>query len=266
MATQFIQFEDSSIRFNDQGKGIPIILLHGYLESLEIFSDFAESIKSFCRVICIDLPGHGHSQLINQTASTEQMADAVNAVVEQLNLEKVVVIGHSMGGYAALAFAEKYENKLLGFGLFHSVSWADLPEKRINRLREIELVKSGKKDLIIKSSIPNSFATNNLQMFNAEIEFALNIAAATPDEGIIAALNAMMNRPDRTTILQQLSVPVFFAVGMKDNYIPSDKLLALASLAKNRHIAIFENSGHMGFMEEKMHAHDELECYLKSIG
>jgi pimeloyl-ACP methyl ester carboxylesterase len=265
MTTQFINYKGANVRFSDQGTGTPVVLLHGYLESLEIYSDFAENIKSFCRVICIDLPGHGKSQVIDYTASTEQMGDAVNAVIEYLKLNKVVVIGHSMGGYAALAFAEKFGSKLLGFGLFHSVSWADLPEKRANRLREIELVKLGKKALIAHNNIPNGFASDNHEVLKNEIDKAIKIAAATSDEGIIAALNAMMDRPDRTEVLTQLAVPVFFAVGLKDNYIPSDKLLALTSLVSKRYVAVFENSGHMAFVEEKERAADELECYLRSL-
>jgi pimeloyl-ACP methyl ester carboxylesterase len=258
-----IVYNTVNIRFSDEGKGKPVVLLHGYLESLEIWYPFANELIKKYRIIAIDMPGHGKTGTLNRTASVEYMAECVKAVLDHLKIDKSVIIAHSMGGYAMLAFAELWPERLNGIGLFHSVSWADLPEKREARDREIELVKQGKKQLIFNVNVPKGFANDNLVKFSNEIENAKIIAANTIDEGIIAALNGMKNRKDRTAVLEKISVPVFFGVGKKDNYIPIEKLMSLTILPKIKYIAVFENSGHMGFIEEKEYAVDEIEQFLE---
>lgn len=263
MKTYNIPYKSINIRYSDEGQGKTVVLLHGYLESLEIWSPFATELANNNRVIAIDLPGHGQTGTSNGMPNVEFMAECVKAVLDQLQITKTVLIAHSMGGYAMLAFAELWPEKLLGIGLFHSISWADLPEKREARDREIELVKQGKKQLIFNVNIAKGFADDNLKLFKDEIERAKQIAANTTDDGIIAALNGMKDRKDRTFILEQIQVPVFFGIGKKDNYIPMEKLMALTILPRNKHITIFENSGHMGFIEEKDFAIDELEQFLE---
>lgn len=252
-----------SIRYSDKGAGNPVVLLHGYLESLEIWSDFNSLLSRSYRVICVDLPGHGRSGFWNEYASMEDMAQAVVEVLDSLKIQKAVVIGHSMGGYATLAFAELYPDRLAGFGLFHSVCWSDLPEKQVNRQREIDLIKQGKKDLIVATNIPNAFASSNLDSLADEIDKSKIIALQTTNEGIIAALQGMINRKDRTHVLSQATVPVFFGVGLKDNYIPFEKLLELTELVQRKHVAVFLESGHMAFIEEPKQALSEINSFLK---
>ncbi len=263
MKIKKIIFKTKTVRFAAQGKGKAVVLLHGYLESLEIWNGFADELAKKFQVIAIDLLGHGKSDTINGEASVELMAESIKAVLDYLKIEKAVIIGHSMGGYAMLAFAEMYPEKTIGISLFHSITWDDLPEKREARDREIELVKQGKKNLIINVNIPKSFADDNLEKFKAQLEKAKHIGSETSDEGIIAALNAMKARKDRTYILEKIKVPVFFAIGKKDNYIPVDKLMRLTLLPKKKYVAFFENSGHMGFIEEKDYALDEIENFLE---
>jgi pimeloyl-ACP methyl ester carboxylesterase len=262
MAINNIIYKNTKIRFSENGNGKCVVLLHGYLESLEIWNGFADELAKKFRVIAIDLPGHGDSGTFSGSASVQQMAEAVKAVLDSLKIEKSVIFGHSMGGYAMLAFAESWPERVAGISLFHSISWADLPEKREARDREIELVKQGKKNLIYNVNVPKGFANDNLEKFKTEVEWAKIIASKTSDDGIIAALNAMKARPDRTSVLEKIDVPVFFAIGKKDNYIPVEKIMALTVLPKHKYVSVFENSGHMGFIEEKNFAVDEMDQFL----
>jgi pimeloyl-ACP methyl ester carboxylesterase len=263
MQTDVISYKSVNIRYSAQGKGDAIILLHGYLESLEIWNGFADELAKNYLVVSIDLPGHGKSGILGNDMTIDQMAECVNAVVFHLSICNAVVIGHSMGGYVALAFAKLWPENTAGVGLFHSITWADLPEKREARDKEIEFVKQGKKQLIFNVNIPKGFADDNLEKFKSEVDYAKSIASATTDEGIIAALNAMKNRKDRTNLLEKLEVPVFFGIGLKDNYIPSEKIFALTSLPDRKHVSVFENSGHMGFIEEREYAVDEIDNFMK---
>ena len=263
MQTSVISYKSVNIRYSANGKGDAVVLLHGYLESLEIWNGFADDLAKKYLVVAIDLPGHGQTGIINNDLTVEQMAEFVKAVLFHLSIENAVIIGHSMGGYATLAFAKMWPENVQGIGLFHSVTWADLPEKREARDREIELVKQGKKQLIFNANVPKCFANDNLEKFKPEVDFALLVASSTSNEGIIASLNAMKARKDRTNLLEKLEVPVFFGVGMKDNYIPAEKLMAITTLPDRKQISIFENSGHMGFIEERTFAVDEMESFLQ---
>jgi pimeloyl-ACP methyl ester carboxylesterase len=263
---QTIEYKGGNIRFLVQGKNeFPVVLLHGYLEALDIWGDFATELAKKCQVISIDLPGHGETDTFNGSATIEQMGETVKVVLDELNIDKAVIIGHSMGGYAMLAFYEENPDRVLGMGFFHSVSWADTDEKRANRDREIELVKQGKQNLIFNTNIPKGFADDNLKPFYKEVEHARQIALQMDDESIIAVLEGMKARKDYTYLVEQTKVPLLFVVGLKDNYIPSDKLLALAAKAPKSQVVILENSGHMGFIEEKELAFDEVEDFLSTV-
>jgi len=247
---QFLQFKNYNLRYRDKGKGNTVVLLHGYLESLETFETFANDLSRLARVITLDLPGHGLSELNVESCSVEDMADAVDALALHLQLKKINIIGHSMGGYVALAYADKYTSKLESFCLFHSSPNADTDEKKANRQREIELVLQGKKELICKTNIPNTFSNRNQTKFAHEIERITQIACKTPDNGIIAALEAMMNRPDRNHVLKALNMPKVSIIGKEDNFIPM-KVAGEIAKANNLTPFVLQTSGHMGFIEQR---------------
>jgi len=158
------------IRYSDQGAGSVCVLLHGYLESIDTFDAITSELSKRARVICIDLPGHGKSVFKQENVSIDDMADAVNTVIQHLNVDNVHMLGHSMGGYVALAYADKYADKLASFSFLHSTANADSEEKRANRVREIELIRKDKKELICGTAVPNTFSKKNQKAFAEEIE------------------------------------------------------------------------------------------------
>lgn len=249
-----INYKNISIRFDDGGEGIPVVLLHGYLESLNIWDGIACKLSEKYRVIAIDLPGHGETGIIEEASSMEFMAETVKVVLDYLQIEKCILFGHSMGGYATLAFLERYPERLLGFSLFHSKPQADTEVAVENRRRSIGLIQQGKKKLIVNTNVPNSFANDNIDKFKDELEFAKKIAMHTPDEGIIAALKGMMHRPSREKILFGTSLPFLFILGKKDNFLPFNDIYSLTKMPAKGEYLILENSGHMGFIEEKENA------------
>jgi len=263
--TGTVKFREANLRFRDEGRGDVVVLLHGYLESLDIWGTFAEELAIYFRVISVDLPGHGQSGEYTQVDTMAVMADAVKHILDHLNIGRAVIIGHSMGGYATLAFAEIFPEITIGYCLFHSHALSDSEDKKVNRDREIELVRAGKKMQFIDVNIPKAFADDNLQRLTVEVEHARKIAAATPDHGIICALEGMKSRPDRRRVLRESIVPVMIVAGRKDNYIPFEIYEQHLNLAPKHHILILENSGHMGFIEEKDKALDGILRFLKEI-
>jgi pimeloyl-ACP methyl ester carboxylesterase len=164
------------------------------------------------------------------------------------------MVGHSLGGYVTLAFLANYPEKLEAFSLFHSHPFSDSEQVKENRQREINLVEQVKKKVIINTNIPKAFANDNLETFKGEVEWARQIALNTPGEGIIANLKAMMNRPDRSELVKNTDKPFLLIAGLKDNYINYEQIIPKIVLPEKGALVTFENSGHIGFVEEKDNA------------
>lgn len=245
-----VPFHTSSVHFDDLGSGKVIVLLHGYLETMDIWSEFAQQLAKTFRVITIDLPGHGKSGKVAEVHDMDLLADAVNSVLTFARVDKCFMVGHSMGGYVTLSFMAKYRYKLLGISLFHSTPFADSEEKKANRDREIKLLREGRKEIIINNSVPNGFATDNLEKLAKEVARAKAIGNQNSEEGIIAILEGMKTRPDRQNMIKETGLPILFILGKKDNHIPYDLMYSVAQRSSSGEILSLENSGHMGFIEE----------------
>jgi len=238
---KFIKLQSVKVRFMDEGEGFPIILLHGYLESIEIWDSFSSLLINHYRLIRIDLLGHGKSGIGGKASTMELMAKSTLAIMDYLKINKAFMLGHSLGGYVALAFLELFPDRLNGLCLFHSHPFADMPETIKKRKREIDLIIEGKKDLICNVNIPNAFANDNLDKFKKEIDFAKEIARNTPDTGIIAALNGMMDRSDRSKVLTETNLPFLWILGKKDNYIPYHTIVQKVKMPANGKLITLEN-------------------------
>lgn len=241
-----------NIWYTDNGKGFPVVLVHGYLESSEIWNGFSESLASSgFRVIAIDLPGHGRSEVYSETHSMEMMAGIIRELLENLGLGKVFLIGHSLGGYVTLAFLDLYPDLLSGYCLFHSHPLPDSPEVVLNRKKTIATVLAGKKDLIVPDSIERMFASLNLKKFDDAVKRSKRIASTIPETGIIAILKGMIQRPSRVAVMEEGRVPCLWMLGMMDNYIDYGVIREKVKLPGNAKIILLTNSGHMGFVEEE---------------
>ncbi len=253
------------INFDVSGSGDAIVLLHGYLENLSIWDDYSNKLSKEFRVLRLDLPGHGKSQCDRESITMDFMAESVSALMNHLNIPRAVIVGHSMGGYAALAFAEKYPEKLAGLCLFHSTPNADSAEKKLSRKSDIDLVINGRSDVIINRNIPNLFAGDNLGKFNSEVERAKIIANSTSDKGILGALKGMAERPDRNAVFENLPCPTMMIFGRKDNLILLPVAEALAERHKKARTVFLNHSGHMGFIEERDQALKAITSFLKRV-
>ncbi len=245
-----VSFNGVDVAYEDRGEGTCIVLLHGYLETGRIWDGFAEQLLDEFRVITPDLPGHGASGTWGEVHPIEELAGSVLAVLQREQPEKVFLVGHSLGGYITMAFAELYPERLSGYCLFHSTCFADTEEKKLNRDREIHLVRCNKKHQIIQVNMPKGFADVNLESLAPQIERAKKLALENSDEGIVALLNGMKQRPDRTAVLKDTRLPLLLIGGMMDNYIPPEEFEKLVDLAPHASVLRLEHSGHMGFIEE----------------
>ncbi|MDO9510313.1 MAG: alpha/beta fold hydrolase [Bacteroidales bacterium] len=244
----YTHYQNKKIHFTDQGEGKTIVLLHGFMESLGIWTNISNDLSKNFRIICIDLPGHGLSECIAEEHSMELMADVVKHVLNHLNVDKCVLIGHSMGGYVSLAFAAKNESMLMGLGLFHSSALPDNEETRINRDRTITLVEADKTRFIAQF-IPDLFAPHNQEKYSKEISNLVKTSSQMSRESVIAALLGMKNRRGALDVLTESAFPILFIAGRHDNRIPYDKILAQSMLPQRSELSMLGDVGHMAYIE-----------------
>jgi pimeloyl-ACP methyl ester carboxylesterase len=247
----FFSYKGGRIHFSDSGNGTSIVLLHGYLESSEVWNGFAEKLSSDFRVISIDLPGHGLSDVYGEVHSMEFMATGIKELIKYLDIKRVFLTGHSLGGYVAMAFLELFPEHLMGYCLFHSQPFPDPPGVIDKRKREIEIVKMGKKNLMYPDNVIRMFAASNLEKFAGALQRSKDIAALLPGEGIIALLNGMMIRPSRLSFMEEGKVPLLWILGSMDSYIPCELIQTKVKLPSNARVVVLNKSGHMGFIEEE---------------
>ncbi len=245
-----IVFRNTTIRFDDKWQGPPIVLLHGFMESLDVWDEVAEELSEEFRVVAIDLPGHGKSGVIEQVHTMELMADVVKEVVDYLSLGKIVLVGHSMGGYVALEFLKDYPQYLAGLVLLHSTPLADTSERKQQRDKMVFDIKSGVKVKLAKEHVQKTFASDNLERFVQKVGFLKIIAINTSNDGIIGALEGMKDRPDYRDVLKNAKVPFLYILGKKDNFISPDVVQQL-DLPEDSKVVLLEHSGHQGYIEER---------------
>ena len=239
-------FNETPIYYSVKGKGSVLVLLHGFLLSTTYWNDFLPMLLKKHQVITIDLPGHGKSGCISETHSMELMADVVHFIIEELNIEKINIIGHSMGGYIALAFTEKYELKVGVLVLLNSTPFPDSSERKKKRDRAVKVVENNP-ELFIKMAIRALFPVNNQMKYFSEIETLTREACQFPIDGITAAIKGMKNRKDRTIVLKNFSGKKYLICGEIDPII-SYKEVKKAALQSNSTL-LNVKSGHMSLIE-----------------
>ena len=255
-------YKNEKVTFLDKGKGKVVVLLHGFLGSHKIWEQTTNNLAKSYRVIAIDLPGHGNTNCFGYAHSMDLMAKCVKAVLDSLKIKRYVIIGHSMGGYVGLAFADLFPDNLRGLCLYHSSGYADSAEKNKDRLRAINAVKANR-GIYTKATIKNLFATKNLKYLKDEVLFATGIAKGINKKGIIAALHGMRDRPRRDIILGLVKYPIMMVIGERDNVLPCEQLLEQAELIKNKTVLYLEHDGHFGFLESPKESNKALRKFLR---
>ncbi|MBR1625846.1 MAG: alpha/beta hydrolase [Bacteroidales bacterium] len=251
MKHRIFEFKGKKINYRDEGNGEQtLVLLHGYMNSLDVWQYFILEYMNAFRVIAVDLIGHGESEIVEDISTMELQAEMIKSLLDKLEIKHCVMCGHSMGGMITLAFAEMYPEMLKGYCLMDSQALADSEKGKQNRLRTVELINDDRIRFIV-DFIPNLFALDNRIRYVADIENLKAIALNTKKEGIVAAQKGMIYRKDRCDVLKRSNCPVLFVTGKKDIRIDLETLLAQACLPSDSEVMILD-CGHMAFIEEEL--------------
>lgn len=252
--------KNTNVHFTSIGKGNAVVLLHGFLENSAMWNEIANILSKRNRVICIDLLGHGQTGNLGYIHSMEDQANMVNAVLNHLRLRKYIFVGHSMGGYVALAFAKLFPESVKGLCLMNSTALPDSEEKKLSRDRAIKAIKKNHKTFV-RVAIPMLFSEKNREIYLKEIEQITQEALELSPQGIIAALEGMKIRKNQTSIYKKANFPIQMIIGKQDPALDYDSLI---SQTKNTKVNVIEfPDGHMSHIENKNELTETLTSFIK---
>lgn len=235
----------SSIFYRQLGKGHPIILIHGFCETHEIWNGFADKLAENFYVFAIDLPGFGESLILPTPFSIMDVASAVTKWIDQMNLKLPIVIGHSLGGYVTLAMAKKSPGLFAGIGLFQSTAYPDSQDRKANRNKVIEFVNAHGTDPFIDTFVPGLFFDKK----NQAIPETYRIARRTQKETLIAYAAAMRDRPSSIDFKAYYDKPVLILGGDSDVIIPQEITREHIGFFNDSEVHVLKNVGHMAMFE-----------------
>jgi len=251
-------YKQASIHYTKSGDGDAVLLLHGFLENASMWDFFIENFKNSHTLIAPDLLGHGLSEGLGYVHTTEEMATQVKSIIDIEKIEKITLVGHSMGGYVALALAEKFPKMIQKLILLNSTPKADSKVRKQNRDRAVSLVKKNK-NAFVSMSISNLFAEKNRIQFTVEIENLKTEALTMSAKNIAAALEGMKIRKGRSYTLKKITIPKYIIAGTEDPVIPLKEIRVVAE--KTETPLIVMEGGHMTSIENR----EELLAFFREI-
>lgn len=241
-----------TLSYKIEGEGLPVILIHGFPQDGNMWQAIAPSLVQNARLIIPDLPGVGGSSLDCEPAelSMSLLAECIYDICVAESIQKLILVGHSMGGYVALAFAAQFPKMVAGLSLVHSTALADAPEKIELRRKSIQIISKGGKKIFLQQMFPTlfgeSFKINQAERLERMISEAINVK----EESLVAFYHAIMNREDRTSILNAGGFPIQWIIGKEDHLVPMMVALQQSRLSMVSFVSLFSDCGHMSMLEQ----------------
>ena len=256
-----LDYKNAAIFYTDSGKGPAVVLIHGFLENTTMWNLIIPELSKRNRVIAIDLLGHGKSDCIGYTHSMELFAETLEAVLKKVRIRKCILVGHSLGGYVALAFAEKHPKRVKGLCLMNSTSNEDTADRKLLRTRANKMVHKNFSNLV-RMSFTNLFSEESRIVFKDQMKNALSEAMQTPIQGYIAGQEGMKLRPNRNHVLAENSFKKLIIVGKKDAALDYKTSLEEVEKTNSKHVVLPQ--GHMSHIENLEKLILILKDFLKS--
>lgn len=238
-----------ALAYTIKGTGEAVLWIHGFCEDASIWDEYVTDFTETNHNIIVDLPGFGKSEKQETPTSIDEMAKAVKRALDKEGIKKVNVIGHSMGGYVALALIELYPNLVTNVCLFHSQPFADDKEKIAGRRKVLSFIEKNGLEAWMREFYPGLFAEGNRKKFAPLIEKLINNGIQYKLSSVINAMEAMIARPDRSHVLEGFKGSVLFIVGKEDKAIPEKNSLAQLDLPDISFVELLDGVGHMGIFE-----------------
>jgi pimeloyl-ACP methyl ester carboxylesterase len=260
-----IRYQDLPLVYEARGSGLPVLLVHGFTEDRSIWNPLISGMEGKYRWLIPDLPGSGDSPFNKNLHTLADLAEALQAILQEEGIRQAVLIGHSMGGYISLAFAEKYPGLLKGLGLFHSTAYADREEKKEARKKSMAFIRNHGSALYVEQSLPGLFSERFKKQHPEKIREQIERHANFDPASLVQYLEMMMNRKDNTRILKDMEIPALFIMGEEDPAAPLKDVLEQCHLPRISYIHILAETAHMGMLENTNLCNSFVDRYLDGI-
>jgi len=240
-----VNVNDVQLAYERRGNGGPLVLLHGYPLDHHLWDEVIPLLDGTFDLIAPDLRGFGESTIGDPSPSMEDYAADIAGLLDYLDIQKAAIVGHSMGGYVALAFARLYPERVSGLGLVASQVLADPPDRKEGRYKSAADVSENGIESVVATMTPKFTADEKLQ------SFARSSMERQQPAAYIAALKAMAERIDSTPLLASLNIPVVIVHGDADALIPVDRAREVKAALPQAYLVEINGAGHMPMMEAK---------------
>jgi pimeloyl-ACP methyl ester carboxylesterase len=233
------------IDFNVIGSGKTLFLIHGFPMNKNVWKEYAGRLATYFKVVMPDLPGFGQSAAKKIPFTIEEVGQDLIELIEREKFSDIAIVGHSLGGYIALAMIDQAPKYFSSLTLFHSTALPDTSEKKTSRNKMIEFIRSNGVLAFTSNFTASLFADPR----HAAIEKVKALSVQATEQAVIGYTEAMRDRPDSSNILQNFQKPVLFIGGDKDVGISTDSLFKQSSFTPNSEVLILKDAGHMGMFE-----------------
>lgn len=248
-----------SLTYRKEGEGGVLMLLHGFPDDGGLWREVIPRLSKHFTIIAPDLPCSGGSTFSGEQLTIDLMADAVKAILDHEGVNEAVIIGHSMGGYVALAIAQKFSNLVKGLSLVHSTPVADTEEKIEVRRKAIGIINKGGKNVFIRQMIPNLFSDHTKQTQEELIAEQAKKGISLSAECLSSFYNAMIIRPDRVEVLKNGAFPVMWVLGKDDLVTPITAVMQHCIHANVNFVYTYPECGHMSMLEHPTALANDIE-------
>lgn len=260
-----VQLNHVEIAYTDQGSGTPVLFIHGYPLSKAMWEPQVKALSANCRVITVDLRGHGESDAPLWLYTMDFFADDILALLDHLSIDQVVLVGFSMGGYIAFAFYRKYKNRVKALILADTRPQADSPEGKLNRFKSAQTAYKEGAGPIAEAMIPKLLTPQTLQGRTEIVQAVRRMITSTPVPGIVGDLMAMAERPDSVPLLSEIRCPTLIIVGEQDGLTPPADAKLMAEKIKNAKLEVIPGAGHLSNLEQPDSFNKAVQKFLASL-
>ena len=268
----YYDYGEDQLAYFDEGahldnKKTTLLLIHGFGEDHCIWKRQIEFLAQYYRVIAPNLPGvHCKPLTIHHTeaASIGRYVEVMHELMHSLHIEKYYVLGHSMGGYIGLAFADYYVNHVIGLGLIHSTTFEDSPAKQESRLKVAEFIQEHGTRKFLETSTQNLFANAFKQAHPDQIQDVMDSVSDISVEAMIQFVMAMRNRRSHQHMLTENRIPIWMIVGEDDIAVPIEDSLQQTQLLPANNVIVLKQVGHMGMLEATEQVNNALLGFIQA--
>ena len=265
MQTKTITYKGKPASYLIAGAGKPVVLLHGFGETVSVWRRQIEALEALCQLIIPGIPGGGLSEFNAELTSLDDYAYLLKEILQAEGIKSCVLFGHSMGGYIALSFAARFPEMLLAMGLIHSSAFADNGDKIATRKKSIDFIRAHDAAEYFNTSIPGLFSEETILKEPSLPRELINSVSDLLPAALAQQQQAMIDRPDRTDMLRMFDKPVLFIIGQYDKAVPFEAAMKQCYLPAVSHVHILRHSGHMGMWEEREKTNAAMAGFLAAI-